>query len=592
MTDDRLVVLTQIPPATDDEDPETVVLFDGFAQVPQADVSAGSQAVTFVAQGAAIRLWDDPILGRVQRDADKTGTTDKSADFFVDLPCRFNPADNSVGDYGGYVGNSVAASDFTEDPDVGDYPVFIEPLIVEGHTAETNYWFISDAIKYLIATEPSPKDDAENAYVQYPTLDSLDDILGTYAPPDDGLLNSGDAMESNVKIRDYDASNKAVPDVMAELLRYGGFVMALHDQHRRRRQSADGAEDQAAGRAVDRRTEAAVSGRRAERRRWTWHRTTPGPAPGPRLQFGRQRVGHRDRASAVSKSRSTWLRSFSRPAATVRPARSRNGTRSNLTNATDNARRMYRWYGADECADGHWNASTSSWVTDHVIDFDPVFPPSETSEQTTWVARYRPGQRTLISKDAAGKPLKAVLELCTSTESEDPSIMTEDDGLTWTTITKGWQLLDDRLGIEVTIENPEEWHTGQQKRSAASVPVIRGVTWAADPDTTNNKSILLRLTTVIDADVRIGDAKADKRVSSPTQFTRRRSADGKDHFQYCVISRARSTMRPRKTRTATARTVPTRWSSATTPPPPRPTPSSSGPPMNSRLWPVRRRCRS
>ena len=42
MTDDRLVVQTQLPPATKDGKPQIVVLFDGFAQVPQADLSAAS----------------------------------------------------------------------------------------------------------------------------------------------------------------------------------------------------------------------------------------------------------------------------------------------------------------------------------------------------------------------------------------------------------------------------------------------------------------------------------------------------------------------------------------------------------------------
>ena len=58
MTDDRLVVLTQIPPSTDDEDPQTVVLFDGFAQVPQADVSAGQPGGDVRCAGSG-----DPALG-------------------------------------------------------------------------------------------------------------------------------------------------------------------------------------------------------------------------------------------------------------------------------------------------------------------------------------------------------------------------------------------------------------------------------------------------------------------------------------------------------------------------------------------------
>jgi hypothetical protein len=536
MTDDRLVVLTQVPPAEADQDPETVVLFDGFAQVPQADVSAGSQGVTFVAQGVAIRLWDSPILGRVQRGADMAATTDGSDDIFVDLPCRFNPADNSIGDYGGYVGNSVALSDFTSDPDIGDYPVFIEPLIVEGHVAETNYWFISDAMRYLIATEPSGKDVAGNEYVQYPTLDSLDDILGTYAPPDDGLLNSGDAQESNVKIRDYDASNKAVPDVMAELLRYGGFVMVYTIE-------TDDDDLPKTSLKIKRRDGLSTTAPKllylAESGATSLDLAANNASA---LHLARDLnavVNEWDIETALQQYEVTvYLAPLFQPASGDGSAA--NVTKwysSNLTNATDEARRMYRWYGVDECGDGHWNADESSWVTGMIMDFDPVFPPNEDSDQTTWVARYRPAQRTLVSKDASGKPLKAVLEVDVDTLNTDPHLLSSADMGTWTPVTKGWQLLDDRLGIEVTIENPEEWHTGQIKGAAAAVPVLRGVSWVADPLTDSNKSVKLRLTTVIAADIRI-DASAKKRVSSPTQFTRRRAADGKDHFQYCVIDKS------------------------------------------------------
>ena len=51
-----------------------------------------------------------------------------------------------------------------------------------------------------------------------------------------------------------------------------------------------------------------------------------------------------------------------------------------------------------------------------------------------------------------------------------------------------------------------------------------------DPDDTN--AIQFRLTTVIEADQRI-DIPAEKRIASPTKFARERTADGKDHFQWC-----------------------------------------------------------
>ena len=44
------------------------------------------------------------------------------------------------------------------------------------------------------------------------------------------------------------------------------------------------------------------------------------------------------------------------------------------------------------------------------------------------------------------------------------------------TVKNGWKLLDDRLGIEVDVQNPEEWATGNPLLKA-----IRGVTWWANP---------------------------------------------------------------------------------------------------------------
>ena len=48
---------------------------------------------------------------------------------------------------------------------------------------------------------------------------------------------------------------------------------------------------------------------------------------------------------------------------------------------------------------------------------------------------------------------------------------------------------------------------------------------------------MLQLTTVIEADQRIplASVTAEKRAASPTQFTRERIADGKDHFVQTII---------------------------------------------------------
>src|SRR5207247_31246 len=100
---------------------------DGFAQIPQVDVTPQSERVTFAAVSVAARAWDQPILGRVQRDGDVPTDTTGKFDVQTDLPCRFNPADTSVGSLGGIRGNSTSNSHYTTDPRTGrSYPVFID----------------------------------------------------------------------------------------------------------------------------------------------------------------------------------------------------------------------------------------------------------------------------------------------------------------------------------------------------------------------------------------------------------------------------------------------------------------------------------
>jgi hypothetical protein len=517
LNDDRLVVLSEDPSGN------SIVLFDGFAQVPQVDLSAQHQGVTFVALGVAIRLWDLPIDSRVQRNASATDTTDGSADVEIGLPCRWNPSDTSVAAMGGYIGNCVASADLSEVAD-NTYPVFLDPLVIERGELDTSYWYVSDALSYLIAVEPSPLDGSNTPYVVYPTIDSLKAILSCYAPPDDGLLNSSDATETDIQIRDYDATNKVVPDVFAELLRYCGFVMVF---------DTDTYPDGSPRTSLVIRRKDALS--------------TTAPKPIYLAASGASSLNlSQNNATALHLARdcndlvnqwavetglkqveiTIYLAPGFEPSAGD-AANPKPFFISNLTTASSDQRRMYRWYIADECADGHWNVDSATWV-EKAPDFSSIFPPA-TSGNATYVDRYRPGSTTLISKDAEGKPLKAILELAKGFASEDPALAEVDsEDTNWLTITHGWRLLDDRLGIEVTVENPDQWGSGNPKLND-----IRSVLWSASPTAETN--FLLRLTTVIESDQRM-PIVANKRIASPTEFARQRTADGKDHFQYCSLA--------------------------------------------------------
>ena len=531
ITDDRLVVLTEAPASSPDQDPQIIVLFDGFAQVPQVEVGASQQSVTFVALSVAIRLWDSPITGRVQRDASTADKTDGSADVPIQLPCRFNPSDASVGSQGGYIGNCVATSDYTVDGD-DSFPVFLDPVVLERGDNFTSYWYVSDALAYLIQTEPSPQDEGGDDYVMYPTLSSLKDLLACQSPPDNGLLNSGDAQATDIQIRDFDASNKSVPEVFAELLRYCGFVMffAIDTNNT----SADGTPEthlkivrkDALATTAPKLLYLAADG--SSTLDLTQNNTTS-------FHLARdcnELVNQWTVETALKQVEVSVLLAPGFEPSSGDKANPSPFFAANLTNASSDQRRMYRWWIADECADGHWNMETSTWVTDKAIDWSPVFPPDK-DKNATYVDRYRPGSNTLISKDSEGRPLKKVLQVLPGFSSGDPSIETVDDTETWITIPGGYRLLDDRLGIEITAENPNEWHIGP---GAKDIVTIRAIDWLADP--TAETDFVLRLTTVVDADVRIPDSdiQAKMRKASPTDFPRERVADGKDHFQYDMVS--------------------------------------------------------
>lgn len=139
------------------------------------------------------------------------------------------------------------------------------------------------------------------------------------------------------------------------------------------------------------------------------------------------------------------------------------------------------------------------------LDLATVFPNTDANIKS-YCTRYRPGSNTLIATDSDDRPLRAVLEYyapAASTYSSGPYVQTEQGASGWLTIKNGWRLLDDRLGIEVTVPDPEEWTTGNPK-----LPKIAGISQVATAGTNNWQPFTLRLTTTIESDLRI-DARAE-----------------------------------------------------------------------------------
>ena len=526
--DDRLVVMTV------DDSGNTSILFDGFAQIPQADIAGRAQQATFSAVAASWREWDEPIKGRFQRDADSPDSDPESGPTKTDLPCRFNPSDTAVadGNKGGMIANCTPdGQDVGESDDTTSHPVFLDPSIeTQGGAKPPNtLWTISKACRYLMAVG-----NPDETYVNNPDFSVLTDLLQAYFPPSgSGTISPGGDQTADIVIRDYDASDKAWPDAVAELLGYAGFgcsFVTTSDDSGLPSTTLDIYRKDALTMIAPKQVYLQSAGgdvSSGQNNVASFHM----------VRDCKDIINHYSIESPLKQVEVSFILAplYTPNQSDTTPGPSGRGQylKSAWTaTTTATIKRLYRWYGMDEIGLGHYDIDSSTWLTT-AFDFSSVFPP-DNNGNPLYVKRARPGSSSLSSVDQDGSPLKADLSISFDYDGAAPAIW---DGATghWFKVNGGWDLLDDRLGIRVTIEDPEQWGSGKKAND------IRGISWWADPTTlpmndpggnpTNGYPPVLRLTTVIDDD-RMLSAIADKRTASPTQFTRRRRADARDHFQY------------------------------------------------------------
>ena len=532
--DDRIVVAAKNP------DGSPWYLFDGFSQVPQADVSGSSQHVTFVAVGVAATASYDVIHTRIQRDASNPTDTSGNSDREIRSPCRFNPAGTRASGTQGFLPNSTPNANYTVDSQSGDtYPVFLDPLLEEREILDSEVgdliapWYLDDALLYLVLCVDTPGD----AYISWPSAGTINQLTATLIPAPGQPFDPATATSANLVICDYDATNKPLPRVLEDLLGYAGFHYAWA-------LSSDGDGNPETSMAIFRVDAAAAGPAKAI---YLQPHADPGVVLDPAANNVAALHLARDLNGVVNAYRvetapqmiecTIYLAPLFEPnsadaAPSSDPTQGWNAY-SNATLAlpatTATQRRKYRWFGADECGDGHFDCSSQAMSTQE-LDLTSLMQNPDGSRN--YAVRYRPGRDTLVSVDAAGRPLRAFLEVQIGTASAEPSAEKDTSGGMWYPVTNGWKLLDDRLGIRVTVDNPEDWHTGCKDPAAAT---LRLISWLGKPTDPASKKLRFRLTTVIDADTRIS-ADAPKRLASPTQLARWRSIDARDHFQYRAVA--------------------------------------------------------
>ncbi len=524
---DELVVLGSFP------DGSTPVLFHGFARLPMTDLSANRQEVSFVAVGVAIRCLGTPIAGRPERGADNPQT---GAVVNVALPFRMNPADNGPRSIGGFLPNCTPVGYDVGEGGNSPYPVFLDHRIDRDPDPRT-FWNLSKAVRAILATYNA------SSLVANPDFSALDALLQNRRPLPGAQFydptNPSTYQEDDNLIRDYDATNKPWPLALAELLGFYGFGMRWacetnpdgtpYDYLEFYRKDAAGPTDPkpvflpTTGTSIE--TAYANLG--------TFHGVFD--FQGVANQF--QVEAHPDRYEI-----SVILAPGFTPAASDAQAANRVKFRRSFIEIADQylpgqgpaLRDAYRLYLADECGDGHWSLANGAWESTP-IDLSPIFPP-DSNGNPTYVNRYRPGENTLLSTDPNNRHRRAQLAISRNYAGANPPCAWDGTG-TWQAIQGDWRLLEDRLGILVTADDPELWNIGRPSPGSlvpqAQEPtgVLHGITSIANPGTGISESrFFLRLTTVVEADFDLG-AIAPKRDASPTQSIIERRIDARDHFR-------------------------------------------------------------
>lgn len=499
--DDRLVVMTVYP------DGSPLILFDGFAQVPELSYAPSHELVTFSAFGVAVREWDTPVGGALTRDADVP--TD-GEDVETDLVAYFNPQGQP---------NATPAGSDAEDASGSTYPTFLDPLVIRSPDVR-RAWTLPMAIRYLCYHE-----NADQQHVLNPDGDAIDALLDSRSPDGAGLdLGDPSTYASEpIEVPDYPATGKAWPNVVEDLLRPNGFGMAF-------RLETDGSGQPSTALDLFRLQDSSPAVIKDLYLQTRGSALDPAQTNMDAARLERDMAGVANAYSVESQLVRYEASFILAPGFAVAAADSQSATSIAAFNLNDPAfsstnHDKYRLYVFDETGEGHWDWTASATVTT-VAPLGAILAGDDPKNPQPYTKRRRVPLGELFTLDPNRKPLRAQLSISTDYAGKQPAVW--DGTGTWQPIHGGFELLRDRLGIWINAANPNGWAIGPSGAANAPYPsgVVRGVeaqTGAVGP------RFALRLTCVIEGDRTI-EATADRRPSSPTAYQILRRVDARDRY--------------------------------------------------------------
>lgn len=505
--DDRLVVLKLNP------DGSSIPLFDGFAQVPELHLSPSEELVTFVAYGVAVREWDTPIGGALMRDADNPTTV---SDFETDLPTYFNPTGRP---------NATPDGADAQNPSNQTYPTFLDPRVDRDPDLRRS-WTVPMAVRYLCY-----RHNPNETYVANPDGTLIDDLLDSRSPIAGVTMDPSDPStytSSPIVVPELPVTGKAWPVALHELLEPNGFGMVF-------RLESDENGDPYTRLDIFRRQDGSTSTYKDLYLQPSGNPLDPTLTNLARARLARDTAGIANVYSVESnpvRYEASFVLAPGYPIVQSDAATAASIGVFDLTAPTFSQanRDKYRLYVFDETGEGHWSFTTGAMSSTATL-LDDLLSDSA-NDPRNYVKRRRVPVGVLFTRDANNMPLKARLAISTDFAGASPGLW--DGTGTWQPVVGGYRLLQDRLGIWISVPNPNGWNIGLPETSGMPYPAgtVRGV---EDQANTSATHFFLRLTCVIEGDLGL-NAVAAQRPSSSTSFAIMRRVDARDRYFKQVVA--------------------------------------------------------
>jgi hypothetical protein len=518
--DDRLVVRMHR------DDGSTTIKFDGFVRTPQADLGRVSESVTFEAAGTPIREWDTPMGAAVLRDASTPTEVDADARAKA-VRTRFNPD--------GLPNMSPADADSGEDG--SKFPVFLGPVspgnAINGATIRP--WTVKGAACYIISIgNPSVE------FVDYKDLQELtDDLVSIRPDPEDGRIDWLDPTTfviEEIEVEDLDVTQATWPEALEQLLAPHGFAMRF------RLEEEEPGEDAEEGTPTEPKWWLDIYRKDDTDRVKKLYLQEAGEAYSPartnvlEVKLARDTSGVEN--MVVLDTVPTLYEASFLLAPGFEPAAGDTPEDFEGQEAGD----KYRVWVFDECGEGYWDINTDTWIEGDPGDLRRVLHASDDEDKDPEFARRRrPGQAKLISTDAGGQPRRTIVHYSNNYDGVMPGVWDPDHRADWAELNNSeWELLDDRLGIRIRAQKPNEVKAGEIKEGATDPydngGVLNLVEWCARP-TAARPFPRFRVTCVIEADDDLRVVGDWRQASSITSRPVARIHDERARYRKRVVGR-------------------------------------------------------